>query len=971
MVPSIPVRPSPGAGPARRALVAAVGALAGLSTTLGLAVIGAAPALAASGSGTASGTTVVLGHPVSFPPPCAIVTGPNGTPGLTFTESGTGSYTATSGVTTATYTGPVNLALSTTSAPAYSGPTGSHGYDPTCNNPPGTPFDVTATVTGTSGSGSVSCDYSGTLSRVNPTSGNGTDRATVILAGSCTVTEGSATVASSPTDEVNDISYVGGSCIGGPPPITCHVTDSFTATNAPVALTITTASPLPGASQGTPYTQTITADGGIAPYTFSLASGSTLPVGLSLSSAGVLSGTPKSSGPSTFTVDVADSATPAHTVTKSFTLAVNAAPALAVTTASPLPPGIQGTPYTQTITATGGVAPYTFSLAPGSALPAGLSLSSAGVLSGTPSGSGTSTFTVDAADSATPADTASKALSLTVSPPSPTVSITTASPLPDATVGIPYTQSILASGGTRPYTFSVTKGSTLPAGLALSSAGVLSGTPSAAGTSSFTVSVRDAARPASVATETLTITVRVTTLLVSNGSGPGGAGSVSGYADPPTGCGGTPVVCDPSPFPFISGPATNLLAAEGLAQDPAGDLYVASFSPSGRPAVDEYPPGATGNTAPIAVLSGPATGLGFSQGMAIDPSGTHLYVVNQTSVITEYDLPFTSCAGSPPTCNDAPVATLSGPSTQLKSPFGISFDSSGNLWVANLNDAVTEYAPLAPGADNTPPVATLAGPATGLHAPDYVLVRGATLFVSNFGAGPQNSITEYALPLTGCTGTPPTCNEAPSVTLSGPASGLDNPSGFVFDASGNLFVVNQAGGSSPPSSVTEYSPSQYASSGDPTPIATIAGPATDLSGPEFIVIAAAPPQAATTLSATAAIRPGKRPFVLTATLMAGGHPVGGQTVVFSAGATVLCRSTTDAAGVATCNARTATGVRAVATHHGYTASFAGAPGYQASQAHGALAASGPSRTAGGGGTGAPGGSGAGRPTSWNRHGGWS
>jgi len=114
---------------------------------------------------------------------------------------------------------------------------------------------------------------------------------------------------------------------------------------------------------------------------------------------------------------------------------------VSITTNSPLPSGTAGTAYSQTLVANGGTPPYTWSVTAG-ALPAGLSLSSAGVLSGTPTTTGTANFTVRAADSGT--QTATKAFALTINNP---LSITTSSPLPSGTVGTAYSQTLAASGG--------------------------------------------------------------------------------------------------------------------------------------------------------------------------------------------------------------------------------------------------------------------------------------------------------------------------------------------------------------------------------------------------------------------------------------------------------------------------------------------------------------------------------------------
>jgi hypothetical protein len=148
--------------------------------------------------------------------------------------------------------------------------------------------------------------------------------------------------------------------------------------------------------------------------------------------------------------------------------------------------GAVSSPYNQSITASGGALPYTYIVASG-ALPNGLSLSSSGLLSGTPSAGGTFNFTVTATDNN--GCTGSQPYTLHITGCS-TITISP-STLPDDTVGIIYNQTISASGGTSPYSFTVTSG-LLPSGVTLSSAGVLSGTPTGSGTSSFTVTATDA-----------------------------------------------------------------------------------------------------------------------------------------------------------------------------------------------------------------------------------------------------------------------------------------------------------------------------------------------------------------------------------------------------------------------------------------------------------------------------------------------
>ena len=145
-----------------------------------------------------------------------------------------------------------------------------------------------------------------------------------------------------------------------------------------------------------------------------------------------------------------------------------------VVTTTSLPSGTAGAAYSQTLTASSGTSPYTWSVISGT-LPPGLSLSRAGVLSGTPSTSGTYDFTVEATDSVGVSGSAPLVLAIASS-----LVVTTTSPLPSGTIGAAYSQTMTASGGTPPYTWLVSSGT--PPGLSFSSSGVLSGTPTTSGT---------------------------------------------------------------------------------------------------------------------------------------------------------------------------------------------------------------------------------------------------------------------------------------------------------------------------------------------------------------------------------------------------------------------------------------------------------------------------------------------------------
>jgi len=199
---------------------------------------------------------------------------------------------------------------------------------------------------------------------------------------------------------------------------------------APVAISTTT---LSGATVGAAYSQTLAATGGTTPYKWSISAGS-LPAGLTLSSTGVISGTPTAAATTSFTVKVTDSAATPVSATKALTITVAAtAGPLSITTTS-LANGTVGTAYSQTLAATGGKTPYTWTRSSGT-LPTGLTLSSAGVITGSPTATGTFSFTVQVTDSASTAASVTKALSITVAAaPAPPFTITTTN-LANGTVG--------------------------------------------------------------------------------------------------------------------------------------------------------------------------------------------------------------------------------------------------------------------------------------------------------------------------------------------------------------------------------------------------------------------------------------------------------------------------------------------------------------------------------------------------------
>ena len=252
---------------------------------------------------------------------------------------------------------------------------------------------------------------------------------------------------------------------------------------------------------GVAYSSALLASGGVPPYTFSITSGS-LPPGLTLNtSTGAITGTPTTYGTFNFTAKVVDSTgTAAGTTTANCSIVISP-PTLVLT--CPTSTGQVGVAYSSALLASGGVPPYTYSITSGS-LPPGLTLNtSTGAITGTPTTYGTFNFTAKVVDSTgTAAGTTTANCSIVISPP--TLTLVCASSA--AKVGFAYSSSVVATGGTPPYTFSIISGS-LPPGLTLNPfTGAITGTPTSEGTFTYTVEVTDATGATATASCTITTT---------------------------------------------------------------------------------------------------------------------------------------------------------------------------------------------------------------------------------------------------------------------------------------------------------------------------------------------------------------------------------------------------------------------------------------------------------------------------------
>jgi hypothetical protein len=272
----------------------------------------------------------------------------------------------------------------------------------------------------------------------------------------------------------------------------------------PPSVSIATTS-LPSGQVGAAYSATLAATGGTAPYTWSLVSGLPPALGLSLNAAsGVLAGDPAVIVTAvSVTFMVTDSSKPA--LTRSASLPLTIAPAILKISTRSLPNGQAGLAYSANLTAKGGTPPFNWTLT-GGTLPTSLSLNAAsGAISGTPTAPVVAdSLTLQVTDAGNPMQSYGTTLALTITPPP--VNITTTS-LAYGQVGVAYSATLSAAGGTPPYTWTLTNGA-LAAGLSLSTSGSITGTPSATATQTpLSFQVVDSGNPAQQKVVVLNLTV--------------------------------------------------------------------------------------------------------------------------------------------------------------------------------------------------------------------------------------------------------------------------------------------------------------------------------------------------------------------------------------------------------------------------------------------------------------------------------
>ena len=489
---------SAGTLPAGLLLNATTGAITGTPTTAGTRNFTIRATASGGGTGTRAYTVTIS---------AAIVVNPASLPGGTAGAAYSQSVTATGGTGTKTFSIssgalPAGLTLSTSglvSGTPVSGATST--------------FTIRATdVNGASGSRAYTLTIAPALITVSPASLPGGTTGTAYLqtvsasggTGSFTFSVSAGALPAGLTLNPSSGVLSGTPTTAGPSSFTIRATDSggssgtraYSIVIAAPAIAISPAT-LPGATVGVAYSQTVSASGGTGGFSYSLSAGA-LPAGLALNpSSGVISGTPTTAGPSSFTIRATDSG--GTSATRAYSVTTNAA---IVVSPAGLPAGTVGISYSQSITATGGTGSYTFAVSSGT-LPAGLSLSGTGLLAGTPSAAGSASFTIMATDGS--GVTASRPYTVTINP----AIAVNPSVLAGATVAAAYSQMIAATGGSGTFTYSVSAGS-LPAGLALNaSTGALTGTPTTAGSSGFTITATDGNGATGARSYTLTVNAGV------------------------------------------------------------------------------------------------------------------------------------------------------------------------------------------------------------------------------------------------------------------------------------------------------------------------------------------------------------------------------------------------------------------------------------------------------------------------------
>ena len=377
-----------------------------------------------------------------------------------------------------------------------------------------------------------------------------------------------------------------------------------------------------------------------------------------------------------------------------------------------------------------------------------------------------------------------------------TLAVTTVS-LPAAHQAKAYSATLTAAGGAAPYRWSVS--GSLPAGLSLSSAGVIHGTPTTAATATVTVKVSDSAAPtAASATKTLTLAVfappNQSMVYVLNDRP-----DVTEYAPGASG--------NAAPVAQIGGPSTRLGSdVFGLAVSPAGEVYVLGLTMGKTRQILEFAPGSNGDVPPQRDIMGSLTGLNGSTGIALDKAGD-IWVANLGGSITEYQPTATG--------NAMPMLTIEGTGQGEFNPYRLTFDAVGNLWVSNYFGSLIEYSAASLQQKNLRPVAV---------APIATVTSSAVPGGGGIAVDPLGGVhvTDLQHVFGFAPGTP-SGNASPTEVINQTALA---ELGLSADPAGRLYA----------STAFEVDEFDYSATGNAVQEATIAGPATELGGQEDIAV---------------------------------------------------------------------------------------------------------------------------------------
>ncbi len=264
------------------------------------------------------------------------------------------------------------------------------------------------------------------------------------------------------------------------------------------------------------------------------------------------------------------------------------------------------------------------------------------------------------------------------------------------------------------------------------------------------------------------------------------------------GCGGAPLT--PAPQGFV---ASNSRLA-GLRPDAATHTLVVADSTSNM--ITVYQSTATGDMQPIRKIHGAATGLDEPNYVALNAAGD-IFVTNlAANSVTEY---------APTASGDAaPLATLSGGVTQLSMPTGIALDSTGRVYVANFSSGGSYIMVYRANPNGGVAPSQTIYDSVGLYSIAGLAVHGTTIYASVLDIFFDAEINEY---LTSDNGT---------VNTTAQIGGLTNPMGVSVEGDGKIVVADG-------SALKVFAAD---ANGSPSPLQTITGSTTHLSGPAGVAI---------------------------------------------------------------------------------------------------------------------------------------